>query len=78
MPSSMTYQQARQLVKEICQARSPEELKKIISDNLSQCDGVFFSELDQMVAEFRARGDEASARKLKEVGDHMARLRFMI
>ena len=27
---------------------------------------------------FRARGDESSARKLKEVGDFMARLRFMI
>jgi hypothetical protein len=31
-----------------------------------------------MVEQFRARNDEASARKLKEVGDFMARLRFMI
>ena len=51
---------------------------RIISDNVSACDGVFFAELEGMVEQFRARNDEASARKLKEVGDFMARLRFMI
>jgi hypothetical protein len=74
----MTHQQAQELVKKIIRARDRDELQKIISDNISACDGVFFAELEVMVEQFRARNDEASARKLKEVGDFMARLRFMI
>ena len=38
----------------------------------------FFAELEALVETFKARGDEASAQKLKELGDYMARLRFMI
>jgi hypothetical protein len=68
----MTHQQAQELVKKIIRARDRDELQKIA------CDGVFFAELEAMVEQFRARNDEASARKLKEVGDFMARLRFMI
>jgi hypothetical protein len=74
----MTHQQAQELVKKIIRARDRDELQKIISDNISTCDGVFFAELEAMVEQFRARNDEASARKLEEVGDFMARLRFMI
>ncbi len=74
----MTHQQARALVKKIIQAKDRAELQKIIGDNISACDGVFFAELEAVVEQFRARGDESSARKLKEVGDFMARLRFMI
>lgn len=75
---TMSHQQAQALVKRIIQARDKDELQKIIGDNISACDGVFFAELEATVERFRARGDEASARKLKEVGDFMARLRFMI
>ncbi len=74
----MTHQQAQDLVRKIIRARDRDELQKIISDNVSTCDGVFFAELEAMVEQFRARNDETSARKLKEVGDFMARLRFMI
>lgn len=74
----MTHQQARELIKKIIQAKDQAELQQIISDNISWCDGVFFAELDTAVEEFLARHDEASARKLKQVGDLMARLRFMI
>ena len=74
----MTHQQAKALVKKIIQARDKDELQKIIGDNISACDGVFFAELEAVVEQFRAKGDEASAHKLKEVGDFMARLRFMI
>jgi len=75
---TMTHQQARDLVKQIAQAKDKDELQKIIGDNISWCDGVFFAELEGVVDQFRAKGDEISARKLKEVGDFMARLRFMI
>ena len=74
----MTYQQAQALLKRIIQAKDRDELQDIISNNISSCDGVFFAELEAMVERFRARGDESSARKLKELGDYMARLRFMI
>jgi hypothetical protein len=75
---TMTYQQARTLLKKIVQAKDKEELQKVISSNISACDGVFFAELEAMVENFRAKGDEASAQKLEAVGDFMARLRFMI
>jgi hypothetical protein len=74
----MTHQQAQELIKKIIRAKDREELQRIISDNISACDGVFFAELEAVVENFRARNDESSARKLKEVGDLMARLRFMI
>ena len=75
---TMTYQQAQALLKKIVQAKDKDELQKIISNNISSCDGVFFAELEAMVENFKAKGDETSARKLKELGDYMARLRFMI
>jgi hypothetical protein len=74
----MTYQQAQALLKKIVQAKDKDELQQIISNNISSCDGVFFAELAAMVENFKAKGDETSARKLKELGDYMARLRFMI
>ncbi len=74
----MTYQAAQKLLRRIITAKDKDELQSIISNNVSQCDGVFFTELESMVEAYRARGDEASAQKLKEVGDFMARLRFMI
>ena len=74
----MTHQEAQTLIKEIIQAKDKEELQNIISLNVSRCDGVFFAELENTVEQFRAKNDESSARKLKELGDYMARLRFMI
>ena len=75
---TMTHQQAQTLLKKLIQAKDKEELQQIISSNISACDGVFFAELEAAVEQFRQRGDEGSARKLKELGDYMARLRFMI
>jgi hypothetical protein len=74
----MTYQQAQALLKKIIQAKDKDELQEVISNNISACDGVFFAELEVMVERFQAKGDEASAYKLKALGDYMARLRFMI
>ena len=74
----MTHQEAQDLLKQITQAKSQDELQEIINHNLSRCDGVFFAELDALVVHYRAKNDESSARKLKELGDYLARLRFMI
>jgi len=75
---AMTHQEAQTLVKKIIKARDRDELQKLIGDHISACDGVFFAELEGVVEQFKARNDVNSARKLKEVGDFMARLRFMI
>jgi hypothetical protein len=75
---TMTYQQARALLKKLIEAKDKDELQTLISAYVSSCDGVFFAELETMVEQFRARGDEGSAQKLKALGDYMARLRFMI
>jgi hypothetical protein len=74
----MTHQEAQQLLKKLIQAKDKDKLQRIVSINVSQCDSVFFAELEGMVEQYRAKGDESSARKLKELGDFMARLRFMI
>jgi hypothetical protein len=74
----MTYQQARALLKKLIEAKNKDELQQLISSNISACDGVFFAELESLIQQFQARGDEASAQKLKALGDYMARLRFMI
>ncbi len=74
----MTIQYAQDLLRKIINAPDGDTLHKIIADNVMWCDGVFFAELDNMVEEYRNRGDSVSAQKLKEVGDFMARLRFMI
>ncbi len=74
----MTHQEARQLLRKLIQAKDKDELQRIVSINVSQCDSVFFSELEAQVEKYRAQDDESSAQKLKELGDFMARLRFMI
>ncbi|RME47836.1 MAG: hypothetical protein D6796_07200 [Caldilineae bacterium] len=80
MPANptMTVQQARDLLRKLVAARDGDELKKLVADHIMWCDGIFFAELDLLVEEFERRGDEASAAKLKSLGDYMARLRFMI
>jgi hypothetical protein len=74
----MTGDQAHELLRKIVQAKNQAELQQLLSDHIQWCDGVFFAELEAMVAQFRAKGDQASAHKLQELGDYMARLRFMI
>ncbi len=77
-PETVARQHAQALLKEIIQAKDKDQLQKVIGDNISSCGSMFFAELEAVVEDFQARGDETSARKLKEVGDFMARLRFMI
>ena len=75
---TMTVQEANKLLKKIINAQNSDELKDVISRNVHVCDGIFFAQLDELVEEYKKRGDEYSAAQLKQVGDYMARLRFMI
>jgi len=76
--STMTFQAAQKLLRKIVNAKDAKELERVISANIHICDGVFFAQLDGLVEEYKRRGDAHSAEQLKQVGDYMARLRFMI
>ena len=75
---TMTVQEAQKLLRKIVNAEDGRALERIISANIHTCDGVFFAQLDGLVEEYKRRGDHHSATQLKQVGDYMARLRFMI
>lgn len=74
----MTEEQARDIIHQLVSAESREELQKLMGRYISVCDDVFFSVLSNVVAQMREQGDELNARKLQEMGDVMARLRFLI
>ena len=74
----MTEEQAHDIIRQLAAAESKEELQKLIGRYISVCDDVFFRVLSDQVEQMRKAGDEANARKLQEMGDMMARLRFLI
>jgi hypothetical protein len=74
----MTEEQAHDIIRQLAAADSKEELQKLIGRYISVCDDVFFRVLSDTVDQMRQEGDEADARKLQEMGDMMARLRFLI
>jgi hypothetical protein len=74
----MTEEQAHDIIRQLAAAESKEELQKLIGRYISVCDDVFFRVLSDTVDQMREGGDEANARKLQEMGDMMARLRFLI
>ncbi len=74
----MTEEQATDIIRQLASAESRGELQKLIGRYISVCDDVFFRVLSDTVEQMRVRGDEVNARKLGEMGDMMARLRFLI
>ena len=74
----MTEDQARDIIRQLASAESKQELQKLMGEYISVCDDVFFRVLSDKVQHMREQGDEDDARKLHEMGDVMARLRFMI
>jgi hypothetical protein len=74
----MTEEQARDIIRQLAAAESKEELQKLMGEYISVCDDVFFRVLSDTVVQMREQGDKRNARKLQEMGDVMARLRFMI
>ena len=74
----MTEEQARDIIRQLASAQSKEELQKLMGQYISVCDDVFFRVLSDTAGQMRAQGDEVNARKLQEMGNAMARLRFMI
>ena len=74
----MTEDQAHDIIRQLASAQNKEELQKLMGQYISVCDDVFFRVLSDTAEQMRQQGDEVNARKLREVGDAMARLRFLI
>ncbi len=74
----MTEDQAHDIIRQLASAESRKELQKLIGEYISVCDDVFFRVLSDSVQQMRDQGDVDNARKLQEMGNVMARLRFMI
>jgi hypothetical protein len=74
----MTEEQARDIIRQLASAQGKDELQKLIGKYISVCDDVFFRVLSDTVGQMRERGDEVNAHKLQEMGNVMARLRFLI
>jgi cytochrome c553 len=74
----MTEEQAHDIIRQLASAQNKEELQKLMGQYISACDDVFFRVLSDTAEQMRQQGDEVNARKLREVGDAMARLRFLI
>jgi uncharacterized protein YqeY len=74
----MTEEQARDIIRQLAAAQTKQELQRLMGQYISVCDDVFFSVLSEIVKQMRAHGDEVNAHKLQQMGDVMARLRFMI
>ena len=74
----MTEEQAHDIIRQLAAAESKEELQKLIGRYISVCDDVFFCVLSDTVDQMCEAGNEANARKLQEMGDMLARLRFLI
>jgi len=74
----MTEEQARDIIRQLAAAQTKQELQRLMGQYISMCDDVFFSVLSEIVKQMRAQGDEVNAHKLQQMGDVMARLRFMI
>ena len=74
----MTEEQAHDIIRQLASAQDKEELQKLMGQYISVCDDVFFRVLSDTAEQMRQQGNEVNARKLQEVGDAMARLRFLI
>jgi hypothetical protein len=74
----MTEDQAHDIIRQLASAESRKEIQKLMGEYISVCDDVFFRVLSDSVVQMRDQGDVDNARKLQEMGNVMARLRFMI
>jgi hypothetical protein len=74
----LTEEQAQDIIRQLAAAKDKQELQRLMGQYISVCDDVFFSVLSEIVKQMRAQGDEVNAGKLQQMGDVMARLRFMI
>jgi hypothetical protein len=74
----MTYQESYALIKELMAVKTKDELQDKMGENMGRVDGTFFTVVDAVSARLRAQGKADAANHLGQIGDALARLRFMI
>ena len=74
----MTYQESYALIKELMAVKSKDELQDKMGESMGRVDGTFFSVVGEVTTQLRAQGKPQAAEHLSQIGDALARLRFMI
>jgi hypothetical protein len=74
----MTSQEALELIRALLKAPDTQELNRLIAYNLPRMDGVFFSMLNQSVAQLRHENKPDIADALEKLGGSILKMRTMI
>ena len=74
----MTYQESYALIKELMAVKTKDELQDKMGESMGRVDGTFFSVVGEVTTKLRAQGKPQAAEHLSQIGDALARLRFMI
>jgi len=74
----MTQEQALQLVGQLLQAKTRDELQKLIGDNVSKLDHTFFAVINEQAKQLEAEGKPEQAKQLTQLGATMLKMRFLI
>ena len=74
----MTYQESYALIKELMAVKTKDELQDKMGENMGRVDGTFFTVVGEVAGRLRAQGKTDAADHLGQIGDALARLRFMI
>jgi site-specific recombinase len=78
MMGGMTYDESVALIKDLMSATTKDELQGKLGENVEKVDATFFMVVNDVAASLRAQGKPNAARRLTQIGDTLARLRFMI
>ncbi len=78
MISGMTYQESVTLIKELMAAKSKDDLQIQLGNAVDKVDATFFMVVNDVAAKLRQQGKADAAQHLTNIGDSLARLRFMI
>jgi len=78
MIQPMTYQESVVLIKELMAAKSKDELQIKFGEAVDKVDATFFMVVNDVAAKLRQQGKPDAAQHLTNIGDTLARLRFMI
>ncbi len=78
MIRAMTYQESVILIKELMAAKSKDDLQIQLGNAVDKVDATFFMVVNDVAAKLRKQGKADAAKHLTDIGDSLARLRFMI
>ena len=74
----MTEQQALELVRALLKAKSDDELMQLVSLNLPNLDGTYFSTAEAAARQLERDGKVSAATALRSLSDRMLRMKTLI